>query len=111
MTKGMTEMFTGSSASQQQLPPEQAKQFGEFMNPEILLDQPKLELMLKQIPAELLPYAEKMVASVRGIFSDALTTTFLAGAIIMAVAVVVALFLRAIPLVSEKDHQQQKKNS
>lgn len=103
MSTRMTDMFAGQS----QLPPEQAKQFGELMNPEVLLDQPKLEQILIQMPEELLPYANKMVASVRDVFSDALTTTFLAGGIIMLIAVVVAIFLRAIPLVSEKDYQQQ----
>lgn len=111
MTAGMTEMFTGRSAGQSQLPPEQAKQFGELMNPEILLDQPKMEKILNQMPAELLPYAKEMVANVKGVFSDALTSTFLAGSIIMLLAVVVALFLRAIPLVSEKDYQQQTRKA
>ncbi|GHI01113.1 MDR family MFS transporter [Neobacillus kokaensis] len=111
MTSRLTEMYAGQSAGQSQLPPEQAKQFGELMNPQVLLDQPKLEQIQKQLPAELLPYAEKMIASVREVFSDALTSTFFASAIIMLAAVVIALFLRAVPLVSEKDHHHQLQKS
>ncbi|AZU64291.1 MDR family MFS transporter [Neobacillus mesonae] len=111
MASRLTEMYTGQSTGQSQLPPEQAKQFGELMNPQVLLDQPKLEQIQKQLPAEILPYAEKMIASVREVFSDALTSTFLAGAIIMLAAVVIAVFLRAVPLVSEKDHQKQPRKS
>ncbi|WP_286229933.1 MDR family MFS transporter [Neobacillus mesonae] len=111
MASRLTEMYTGQSTGQSQLPPEQAKQFGELMNPQVLLDQPKLEQIQKQLPAEILPYAEKMITSVREVFSDALTSTFLAGAIIMLAAVVIAVFLRAVPLVSEKDHQKQPRKS
>ncbi|WP_066388639.1 MDR family MFS transporter [Neobacillus mesonae] len=111
MASRLTEMYTGQSTGQSQLPPEQAKQFGELMNPQVLLDQPKLEQIQKQLPAEILPYAKKMIASVREVFSDALTSTFLAGAIIMLAAVVIAVFLRAVPLVSEKDHQKQPRKS
>ncbi|SDE68064.1 drug resistance transporter, EmrB/QacA subfamily [Bhargavaea beijingensis] len=85
-----------------QLPPEQAKELGALVNPEMLLDQPKLEKALASMPADLKPVAEGLIASVRDVFSDALTTTFLAGGIIMVIAVLLAVFLRAIPLVSAK---------
>lgn len=111
MASRMTDLFAGGSTGSPSLPPEQAKQFGELMNPEVLLDQPRLEQILTGMPAEVLPFAERMIASVRDVFSDALTTTFLAGSIIMLIAAVVALFLRAIPLVSQKDYEQQPKKS
>lgn len=98
MTSSMKDMFTGNKGTE--LPPEQAKQLGQLMNPEILLDQPKLEQVQNALPADLQPVAAELVATVKNVFSDALTTTFLAGAVIMMVAVGVALFLRAIPLVS-----------
>lgn len=104
MAAKMKEMFMDStSAGYSSLSPDQAKQMGELLNPQILLDQPKLEQTLNQIPSSLGPIAEQMVTSVRGIFSDALTTVFLAGAIIMFIAVVIALFIKAIPLVSASD--------
>ncbi|MET3575920.1 MDR family MFS transporter [Bhargavaea ullalensis] len=103
MTSRMQDSFAqgGEGAgAMAQLPPEQAKELGTLMNPEMLLDQPKLEQALSGMPSDLKPVAEGLVASVRDVFSDALTTTFLAGGIIMVAAVVLALFLRAIPLVS-----------
>lgn len=101
MASEMQESFaSGGAGGMAELPPEQAKQFGSLMNPENLLDQPRLDEMIGGMPADLRPVAEQLVASVREVFSDALTTTFLAGAIIMVVAIIVAVFLRAIPLVS-----------
>lgn len=111
MATRMTEMFADEqSASQVELPPAQAEQFGELMNPEILLDQPKLDQLIQQIPAEMVPFANKMIDTVKDVFSDAITTTFLAGAIIMVIGIVVASLIRAIPLVSANDpeHQAQK---
>ncbi len=111
MTAKMTEMFSGEQAADpSQLPPEQAEQFKALMNPEVLLDQPKLDQIQQQMPADFLPLANKMIEAIRDVFSDALTTTFLAGAIIMTIGIVVALFIRAIPLVSAKDIEQKPKN-
>lgn len=108
MATRMTDMFTeGQVAEQSQFPTEQADQFGELMNPEVLLDQPRLDELTAQMPEDILPFANQMIDAVRDVFSDALTTTFLAGAIIMLVGVIVAMFVRAIPLVSAKDYGQQ----
>lgn len=112
MASSMKEMFSvGPAVGQSQFPPETTKQFSQLLNPETLMDQPRLEKIMDQIPKELLPVAKEMVANVRDVFSEALTATFLVGAIIMFVAVIVAIFLRAIPLVSEKDYQQEFKRS
>ncbi len=109
MATRMADMFAGNQgAEQSQLSPEQAEQIGGLMNPEVLLDQPKLEQIQQQMPADLLPFANQMIDMVRDVFSDALTTTFFAGAIIMFLGMSVAFFIRAIPLVSEKDYQPQQ---
>lgn len=108
MAKRMMEMFSSEQAAEQsQLPPGQAEQMEALMNPEILLDQPKLEEIQAQMPADLLPFANQMIDAIRDVFSDALTTTFFAGAIIMFVGVIVAIFVRAIPLVSAQDYEQK----
>ncbi|MEG0386347.1 MAG: MDR family MFS transporter [Solibacillus sp.] len=112
MTTRTMDVFAGeASIEQSNFPPDLEKQFGELMDPKVLLDQPRLEQIQNQLPAEVLPFVEKMIVNMKDSFSDALTTTFLVGAIIMLIAVVVALFLRAIPLVSEKDYQQQPEKS
>lgn len=104
MASRMKEMFAdGSMNEASAVPPEQAEQLGQLMNPEILMDQPKLETIQNGLPADLQGTAANMIASVKDVFGDALTTTFLAGAGIMVVAVIVAIFLREIPLVSAMD--------
>lgn len=113
MTRKMQEMFSIGAVDQNQtqLPQEQMGQFQALMNPEILLDQPRLNQIQSQMPAELQTIAESIVMNVREVFSGALTTTFLAGAIIMAIAIIITFFLRAIPLVSEKDKWSQSSQS
>ncbi|WP_153731040.1 MDR family MFS transporter [Sporosarcina obsidiansis] len=104
MATRMKEMFAGGEMDVvSQLPPEQAKQLGALANPEILLDQPALEKLQSSLPVELHGVAADMVATVKDVFSEALTTTFFAGGVIMVIAVIVAIFLRAIPLVSAMD--------
>src|SRR5699024_4447071 len=104
MATRMTEMFSdGQGMDQTDIPEEQAEQFGQLANPEVLLDRPELDKLLDTFPEEMLPFAKEMVKSIRDVFSDALTTTFLAAAIIMLAGVIMAAFVRAIPLVSAKD--------
>lgn len=104
MASRMKEMFAdGSMNEASAVPPDQAEQLGKLMNPEILMDQPKLEAIQSGLPTDLQGVAANMITSVKDVFSDALTTTFLAGAGIMVVAVIVAIFLREIPLVSAMD--------
>lgn len=104
MAKGMKEAFsTGDSNVITQLTPEQGKQVGELMNPEILLDQPRLEQVQSSLPTELQAVANQIVSTTKDIFADSLTTAFFAGGVIMVVAVLLAFFLRAIPLVSSED--------
>lgn len=111
MATRMTDVFAGEQgADQSQIPPEQAEQFGELMNPEVLLDHPKLAEIKANMSEDVLPFANEMIESIRDVFSDALTTTFLAGAIIMLVGVIAAMFVRAIPLVSAKDKNDQQQD-
>lgn len=106
MASRLKDVFAGSGgnmADASQLPPEQAQQLGQLMNPEVLMDQPRLEAIQNGLPAELQGVAADLIATMKDVFSDALTTTFFVGAGIMVLAVIVALFLRAIPLVSAMD--------
>lgn len=96
-------LFDSTAAGYPTLASDQAKQMSELLNPQILLDQPKLEQTLNQMPLNLRPTADQMVTIVREVFSDALTTVFLSGAIIMLIAVIIALFIKSIPLVSASD--------
>lgn len=68
---------------------------------------PRLDELTVQLPDEILPIANQLMDTVRDVFSDALTTTFLAGAFIMLIGVIAAIFVRSFPLVSANDNKQQ----
>lgn len=108
MTSKMTELGVASGApgaagAQMQIDPKYAESLKEVMNPQTLLDQPKLEGIMSQIPPELQTMVENLVHLVRESLSYGVTSTFLTGAIVTAVAVVLTFFLKEIPLRSAKD--------
>lgn len=80
------------------LDPKTAEQLAAFHNPEMLLDQPRLEQLRQTLPQEVQPVVTQMVETLRDALSASLTTVFLAGAALVVVALVLSLFLREIPL-------------
>ncbi|BFH69232.1 MAG: MDR family MFS transporter [Paenibacillus dendritiformis] len=105
MTSKMTELgaASGASGGQMQIDPKYAESIKEVMNPQTLLDQPKLEGIMNQLPPELQTMVDNLVHMVREALSYGVTSTFLTGAIVTAVAVVLTFFLKEIPLRSAKD--------
>lgn len=89
---------SGSGVDLTKLDPKVAQQLAPFQNPEMLLDQPKLEQLHASLPQQLQPIFAKMVAMLRDALSSSLTTVFLAGTALLAVAFLLTLFLREIPL-------------
>lgn len=81
-----------------QIDPELAKQLEVFQNPEMLLDQPKLHELQATLPADVQPIISKLIETLRDALSASLTTVFLAGTALVAVALVLSFFLREIPL-------------
>lgn len=80
------------------LDPALAEKVAIFQNPQILLDQPKLEQILASLPAGAQPMFHRMVETLRDALSASLSIVFLAGAAVIAVAFILVLFLREIPL-------------
>ncbi|MFB9276484.1 MDR family MFS transporter [Cohnella cellulosilytica] len=80
------------------LDPETAKQVAAFQNPEMLLDQPKLEQLRQTLPEDVQPLITQMIDMLRDALSSSLTTVFLSGMALVVVALVLVLFLREIPL-------------
>ncbi|TDL54019.1 MFS transporter [Paenibacillus dendritiformis] len=105
MTSKMTELgaASGAAGGQMQIDPKYADSIKEVMNPQTLLDQPKLENIMSQLPPELQTMVDNLVHMVREALSYGVTSTFLTGAIVTAVAVVLAFFLKEIPLRSAKE--------
>lgn len=105
MTSKMTELgaASGAAGGQMQIDPKYAESLKEVMNPQTLLDQPKLESIISQLPPELQTMVDNLVHMVREALSYGVTSTFLTGAIVTAVAVILTFFLKEIPLRSAKD--------
>lgn len=105
MTSKMTELgaASGAAGGQMQIDPKYADSIKEVMNPQTLLDQPKLQSIMSQLPPELQTMVDNLVHMVREALSYGVTSTFLTGAIVTAVAVVLTFFLKEIPLRSAKE--------
>ncbi|GKU79200.1 MDR family MFS transporter [Paenibacillus sp. L3-i20] len=78
--------------------PELAKQLTAFHDPQILLNQPKLEEIKSSMPADVQPLITNLIDTLREALSSSLTTVFLAGTALVVIAFVLSLFLREIPL-------------
>jgi hypothetical protein len=78
--------------------PAAAKKLAAFQNPEMLLDQPKLEQLQQTLPADIQPVVAGMIETLRDSLSDALTTVFLSGDALVLIAFLLVFFLREIPL-------------
>jgi EmrB/QacA subfamily drug resistance transporter len=98
LTNNLKEVAKNSGAGLAQLDPQTAQQLAPFQNPELLLDQPKLEQLQETLPAAVQPIVTKMVETLRDALASSLTTVFLSGAALLAVAVVLTFFIREIPL-------------
>ncbi len=88
----------GEGPDLSQLEPEQAKQLASFLNPQMLLDQPKLKLLHDSLPDQLQPLFTHTIDMVRHVLSDSLTVVFLFGMSLLIVAFLLVLLLKEIPL-------------
>ncbi|RNB61480.1 DHA2 family efflux MFS transporter permease subunit [Brevibacillus gelatini] len=88
--------------------PALAEKLSLFTNPQNLLDQPKIEAALHSLPPESQTVFAHMLDTIREAMSYGITTTFLTGAIVAGFAVVLALFLKEIPLRGQNKPGQKK---
>jgi len=112
MTSKMTQLSSamGQGAGSASTDPALAEKLALFSNPQNLLDQPKIEAALNSLPPESQTLFTHMLDLIREAMSYAITTTFLTGAIVAGFAVIVALFLKEIPLRSGKKEQKAEEN-
>ncbi|GGD77610.1 MDR family MFS transporter [Paenibacillus nasutitermitis] len=78
--------------------PEVLKQLAPLQNPQILLDKPQLDQLQASLPTEIQGMVEQLVQMLRDALSSSLTTVFLSGAGLVAIALVLVLFLKELPL-------------
>lgn len=109
MTTKMTQLSgtMGQGTASASADPALADKLALFSNPQNLLDQPKIEAVLQSLPPESQALFTNMLDVIREAMSYGITTTFLTGAIVAAFAVVLALFLKEIPLRSGKGKEQK----
>lgn len=109
MTKKMTDLSASMGASAPTTPtdPALAEQMELLHNPQALMDQPKIEAVLQSLPPDAQAMFTKILEIVREALSYAITSTFLAGAIVSGIAVIIAFFLKEIPLRSSKGKGQK----
>lgn len=89
---------SGHGVDMSKLDPQIAEQLAAFQNPEMLLDQPRLEQLRQTLPEQVQPIFANMVDMLREALSASLTTVFLSGAALLAIALVLVFFLKEIPL-------------
>ncbi|MDK8183480.1 MDR family MFS transporter [Paenibacillus sp. UMB4589-SE434] len=99
---------SGHAIDMTKLDPAVAGQLKEFANPEMLLNQPKLQELQQTLPEQMQPLLTKMIDMMRDALSSSLTTVFLAGTALLVVALVLVFFLREIPLRSSNSVLEPK---
>ncbi|AIQ28368.1 MFS transporter [Paenibacillus sp. FSL P4-0081] len=93
---------SGKGPDLSKLDPEAAGQLTAFMNPQLLLDQPKLKELHTTLPEQIRPLFNQLIEMLRGALSDSLTVVFLSGTALLVIAAVLVLFLKEIPLRSSE---------
>lgn len=89
---------SGQGPDLSKLDPEAAQQLTAFMNPQLLLDQPKLKELHTTLPEQIRPLFNQLIEMLRGALSDSLTVVFLSGTALLVIAALLVLFLKEIPL-------------
>lgn len=80
------------------LPPEKAVEFGKLLNPQLLLNQPKLKEIIAGLPEQLLPLFNQMMDMLRNALGETISVVFLFGSLTLVVALVLVSFLKELPL-------------
>ncbi|MFF2481483.1 MDR family MFS transporter [Paenibacillus sp. NPDC058071] len=100
---------SGQGADLSKVDPETAQQLSGFLNPQLLLDQPKLKELQTTLPDAIQPLFNQMLEMLRNVLSDTLTVVFLVGMVLLIVAAILVLFLKEIPLRTSNSVNESEK--
>ncbi|AIQ67793.1 MDR family MFS transporter [Paenibacillus graminis] len=89
---------SGQGPDMSKLDAESARQLSAFMNPQMLLDQPKLKELHATLPEQIQPLFNQLIEMLRSALSDSLTVVFLSGTALLVIAALLVVFLKEIPL-------------
>jgi len=103
MNHGITSRFkdqaaTGQGVDLSKFDPAVQEQLAAFQNPQVLLNQPKLEEAINQAPAQMHDLLLKMVDNLKDALSHSLGIIFLYGAALLLIGFILTFFLKEIPL-------------
>ncbi len=95
MARNMEKVMTsGSGVDLTKLDAETAEKFTAMANPQLLLDNNKLEAIQSGMSEQIQTLFLKMMDLVRTVMGDALTSVFYIGALLLLVGVILSLFLK-----------------
>lgn len=98
-------MSSGSRIDLTKLDVETAEKFKAMANPQLLLDNNKLEAIQASMTEQVQLLFSKMMDLVRTVMGDALTSVFYIGALLLLVGVVLSLFLKV--QTADKDNNEE----
>lgn len=101
-------VHSGQGPDMSKLDPESARQLSAFMNPQMLLDQPKLKELHATLPEQIQPLFNQLIEMLRSALSDSLTVVFLSGTALLVIAALLVVFLKEIPLRSSEARTEVK---
>lgn len=88
----------GSGVNLQTLDPAMAQILAQFQNPQILLDRPKLLAIQNSLPAPIQSACIQLIESLQDALASSLSNVFLAGTLVLALALILTFLLKEIPL-------------
>lgn len=80
------------------LDPATAESLAPLMNPQILLDQPRLKSIQAEMPEQLQAVFEQMIGMLRAVLAETLSTLFFSMVGLLVLGLVLVFFLREVPL-------------
>lgn len=98
MSRKLENAMASSEIDFSQLDPEKAKEMSKLLDPQLLLNQPKLQELQATLPDQIKPLFTHMIELLRSVLSSTLTNVFLIGAALLLVAFILVFFLKEIPL-------------
>jgi len=107
LTKNLKDAFTSSAAPDfSKVDPQMAQQLQGFANPQTLMNKPLIEQTMASLPKEVQPLFTQMIDTIRDALGSTLSTVFFTGALVLCAALLLAFFLKELPLrTSNQSHK------
>ncbi len=96
-------LASGAQIDFANLEPQAVQQLTEYLNPEILLDQPKLKGMESVLSADMYQVFLQVIDFLRVVLHESISIVFLSGAGLIAIASIMMFLLKEIPLRTSND--------